>query len=138
MSTEKKNVCEITCGYEAMGKLIRDWAKKPTSRPKTIDELKAILDAHNIIHEIDSGITELNIYDYPDPSTTLAIRVPSESQLRDLEDLEVDPEIESKSDPYPLPDFYSEAFGGSPCKVMKGDKKFRDQRIGEYVMQKCG
>lgn len=118
---------EVRDGFEAMGQLIQDWIKNPKRRPKNMAEFKQQTAAAGVDIHIDDNITELEMHQWENVPNTMVLHLPPAELLS-----------EPLPDPYPLPEFYADqAFSGSDKKIID-ENRFRNMRIGEYIMQKCG
>ena len=105
-------------------------------RPKTVAELVEIMKKNDIRGSVPDSDKYPNkpvvITDYNEGGP-LYIWLPSQAALkRELEKV-----VPNKS--YPLPSWYSVAFGGAPrVDLAEGEgKAFAARRVGEYVIQEC-
>jgi hypothetical protein len=109
--------------WVAMGKKIAEWAKDPSSRPKTVAEMKDAIDG---IALVPSRITKLK-YVQSDLKTML-MRLPNKKMLAESEDL-----FASPTEIYPMPTIYETGSGGDPPSNL--EKLY--SRIADYTIAQC-
>ena len=118
--------------HAKFGALIKEWARNPGQRPKTIEEFKQQVEAKDIEVLWPHGpntLTELNIFDgLPE---RLDIRLPPVSFIKESEDY-----LKVEDNEYPLPKYYSEIFGGVDPQI-DDSNAFHNARIGDYTVANC-
>ena len=118
---------DVKSGHEKLGQLVANWVQNPKCRPTSIEDLKKLLEAEEVVVEIGSKVNSINWVSM-EYGESVTILLPPSNLLTQ--------EPPGYGD-YPLPEFYSNlAFDGQPKKITD-KKKFRESRVGEYTTQKC-
>jgi hypothetical protein len=123
--------------FEKWGNLLKTWATGQNKLgdgnsyhlPKTPNELKEQLTRAHIDGQLSDDVRFIQFIT-PD-SKTLVIVLPTREAI-----MQVETALDSGR-PYPLPDFYKDAFGGASVAPSLNWKKFHAQRIGEYTINTC-
>ncbi len=111
--------------FERFGELIKEWATNPSSLPRTVGEFRQKV-APGVVVELGSDFKDeddLAVFLAPS-KRTLSLVLPHPDDLSD-----------PIPQPYPLPEFYDDAYNGSPN--IPNPEVFRSKRIADYVMRKC-
>jgi hypothetical protein len=130
------------------GKLVVSWIEKPESRPTSVGALRKAMDDAGVDGAAvgsdgttdggnDRGVTML---DYGGPDHPVIIPLPTAGMIE--YDKKLLDEIDAKplgQRHYPLPVFYSVAFGGAPMVDLSKDELYAMmlRRLGEYVINEC-
>jgi hypothetical protein len=123
--------------FEKWGNLLKTWATgenklrdgKSYDLPKTPHALKEQLTRAGIDGQVPDSVQFIQFIT-PD-SKTLVIVLPTREAI-----LEAEAKL-GLGQPYPLPAFYKEAFGGANVSPSLNWEKFHAQRIGEYTINVC-
>ncbi len=130
--------------YLNWGRLVKTWATgddhvgdgNPYPRPSNLEEFKRQTQQAKCGVVIPDGVTKLVIVQ--GDSDTLVLRLPS-AEMIDATEQQIEGLAANRSSaPYPLPDFYLEAWS-SYQKAFDLDEllEFNDRRVGEYTINNC-
>jgi hypothetical protein len=123
--------------YLEWGELVKGWAKDPSSRPNTVQQLKDQVEGQKNIAQVPNNITSLMFIPQPDDETTLVIYLPTKKAIEDMERRIAAHEFDATQ--YPLPPFYWDTFGPEAVRRLTPDKfeTFNTERVGEYTIAQC-
>jgi hypothetical protein len=123
--------------FEKWGELVKEWAKDPSNRPNTLQQLKDQVEGSANIAQVPSNITSLLFMPQPDDETVLVIWLPTKKAIEDVDRRIAAHEFDATG--YPLPPFYREIFGDDAVRRLTPDKfeTFNAERVGEYTIQEC-
>ncbi len=125
--------------WRKWGELVRSWIFNPTTRPADTAAMQAQIDAAGIIGTAPTPNRSVHFVDYND-ATPLYFPLPTTAMvLNDEANLNKIAAQASGQRQYPLPIFYSIAFGGAPkVDLAPGEMlAFGKRRLGEYTIQEC-
>jgi len=114
--------------YVAVGKLIVEWAKKPASAPKTMEEFRVAVEPYMTIDEKYTRFKVVQADNETDSGLEFILRLPPAGQVKESEDrLKTAP----AGTVYPLPTLYAELAGNDePLDAFYG-------RVADYTMRSC-
>ena len=116
--------------YANLGQLVKQWAQKPETRPKSPQELATQMGSAGVEADFDpTKFKELRFIDIAEG--VLAIRLPSIKMVEDSEN-------RLEAEDYPIPEFYEDVFHDAlVIPEIPNRKAFHLARIGEYTVQFC-
>ena len=127
---------------DVLGKLVKSWStKKPYfwdadgkpvtyPEPKTMKELRDVLQAAGAGAHIPAGIKKLRVVHYD--ADELVLRVPPKELIEGKE------KQLKKDGGYPLPAFYlNDPPGADPAATVEQKLEFHALRIGDYTIAHC-
>ena len=122
--------------HDAMGKLVRKWAKGEVPLPATMQEFDAQARAESVNYTVEDGKFDAVSFSVLPPGNVLHFVLPHRSMI---EEIDADEAVPDGVDTYPLPDFYNAAFIDRRRAEMSKHERdiFRNARIGEYTTLKC-
>lgn len=115
--------------YQALGKLIKRWAKKEQPQPTTYEDFVDQCETANVGIEMPDFVKKIRVIQ--EDKDTFVLRLPPADLIKEAEaNLE-------NSESYPIPGFYDKRYHVA-LDVPKAEMKdFNDQRVGDYVIQLC-
>jgi hypothetical protein len=125
------NLADDNENWRKWGALVRDFILQPETRPCSTDALNALMKVKGIVGNVPGQDRPVNVIDYDDDGI-FYLALPSRTML-ETKVLTIGP------GPYPLPAFYTVAFGGAPEVGLAQDEaeSFALRRIGEYTINFC-
>jgi hypothetical protein len=125
------NLTDDNENWRKWGALVVDWIKNPGNRPANTDAINQQMTDKGIAGNVPGENRPVAFVDYDDQGV-FYIALPSKAMLKSKL-----PTIQPG--PYPLPAFYTVAFGGATeASLSTGEcDAFAYRRIGEYVINFC-
>ena len=117
--------------WRKWGELVVSWINNPLTRPATTSALKTIMRQKTIAGDVPGADRAIEFVDYAD-NGPLYLALPSVAMLA--------AKLATVTfGPYPLPGFYTIAFGGATKVNLTPavSLAFALRRIGEYVVNEC-
>ena len=131
------NIYDDNDNWLRWGQLVDEWIHNPPAiRPKTVGDLRALLDSRGITATIDGPDSrEIHFYDFSDDaSLPLPLYLPNAATHEHKHSL-----VPPAPGPYNLPLFYDIAFGGAKRAYLSQQEieDFSLRRVGEYTVNEC-
>jgi len=125
------NVTDDNENWRKWGALVVDWILQPGTRPASTSAMNAQMQDKGIDGNVPGEDRPVNFVDYDD-AEIFYLALPSRAMLEKKL-----PTVQAG--PYPLPAFYTVAFGGAPEANLSKEEcdAFAYRRIGEYVVNFC-